>query len=146
MLPLKQLHFLSFWCNVKSLENIYRRMFLCIVIGGGIGALLRYFSSNLFTNVKFPFGTLFVNCFGALLIGFLINFFNIFQINIKWKLFLITGFLGGYTTFSTYSLETAQYFINGNIKHALINILLNNILCILFVLLGMWMNKIIITK
>jgi CrcB protein len=123
--------------------------YLCIVIGGGIGALLRYFSSlfiNLSTNNKFPFGTLFVNCIGALLIGFLVNIFDTFSINTKWKLFLITGFLGGYTTFSAYSLETVQYFINGNIKHALINILLNNVLCILFVLLGIWLNKIIIIK
>jgi CrcB protein len=123
--------------------------YLCIVIGGGIGALLRYFSSqfiNSSVNIKFPFGTLFVNCIGALLIGFLVNIFDVFQINIKWRLFLITGFLGGYTTFSAYSLETVQYFINGNIKHALINILLNNVLCIAFVLLGTWLNKIIISK
>jgi CrcB protein len=123
--------------------------FLYVIIGGGIGALLRYFSSqfiNSSVNIKFPFGTLFVNCIGALLIGFLINIFDVFQINIKWKLFLITGFLGGYTTFSAYSLETVQYFINGNIKHALINILLNNVLCIVFVLLGIWLNKIIVTK
>jgi CrcB protein len=83
---------------------------------------------------------------GALLIGFLASLFNLFSINIKWRLFLITGFLGGYTTFSTYSLETVQYFLSGNIKHAVINILLNNVLCILFVLLGIWLNKIIFTK
>jgi CrcB protein len=123
--------------------------YLCIAIGGGIGALLRYFSSqfiNSAINIKFPFGTLFVNCIGALLIGFLVNVFDLFSLTIRWKLFLITGFLGGYTTFSAYSLETVQYFINGNIKHALINIFLNNVLCILFVLLGMWLNKIIYTK
>jgi CrcB protein len=111
--------------------------------------LLRYFSSQLINsslNNKFPLGTLFVNCLGALLIGFFINLFDVFQISVRWKLFVITGFLGGYTTFSTYSLETAQYFANGNIKHALVNILSNNVLCIVFVLLGIWLNKIIIAK
>jgi CrcB protein len=122
---------------------------LYVVIGGGIGALLRYFSTqfiNSSIDIKFPLGTLFVNCIGALIIGFLINIFDLFSINIKWKLFLITGFLGGYTTFSAYSLETVQYFMNGNVKNAVINILLNNVLCILFVLLGIWLNKIIFTK
>jgi CrcB protein len=123
--------------------------YLYVVFGGGLGALLRYFSTQFINSsmaIKFPLGTLFVNCIGALIIGFLINIFDLFSINIKWKLFLITGFLGGYTTFSTYSLETVQYFMNGNIKNAVMNILLNNILCILFVLLGIWFNKIIFTK
>jgi CrcB protein len=120
--------------------------YLCIIIGGGIGALLRYFTINFINSsffIKFPAGTLFVNCIGSLIIGFMVNFFDIFNINIKIKLFLITGFLGGYTTFSTYSLETIQYFINGNIKQALLNILLNNILCIIFVFVGIWINKMI---
>jgi CrcB protein len=123
--------------------------YLCIIIGGGIGALLRDLSSqfiNSAISIKFPFGTLFVNCVGALLIGFLINAFDLFSVNVKWKLFLITGFLGGYTTFSTYSLETVQYFINGNIKNALINIVLNNFSCILLVLLGIYLSKIIFAK
>jgi CrcB protein len=101
---------------------------------------------NNLSNNNFPLGTIFVNCIGALLIGFLINIFDIFGINAKWKLLIITGFLGGYTTFSAYSVETVNYFINGNIKYGIMNILLNNILCIIFVLLGIWLNKIIFMK
>jgi len=120
-----------------------------IFIGGGIGALFRYLSTqmvNSLFNGKYLLGTLFVNCVGALLIGFLMNMFDIFSINIKWKLFIITGFLGGYTTFSAYSYETVNYLLSGNIKYALVNIILNNVLCISFVLLGIWSNKIIFMK
>ena len=123
--------------------------YLLVVIGGGIGALLRYLSTQFINAVfktPFSFGTLFVNCVGALLIGFLVNLFDLYSLNPKWRLLLITGFLGGYTTFSAYSLETVQYFINGNMRYALINILANNVLCICFVLLGIWFNKIIFSK
>jgi CrcB protein len=123
--------------------------YLYVVIGGGIGALLRYVSSgfvNALLGGKFPWGTLFVNCIGALAIGFLANMFELFSVSVKWRLFLVTGFLGGYTTFSAYSLESVQYLIGGDIKHAVVNILLNNVLCLLFVLLGIWLNKIIFAK
>jgi CrcB protein len=118
--------------------------YLFVLIGGGVGALLRYVTTEfikLAINVKFSVGILFVNCIGALIIGFLTNLFGNISIDVKWKLLLITGFLGGYTTFSTYSLETVQYFINGNIKQAFMNILLNNVLCLFFVFIGMWINK-----
>jgi CrcB protein len=124
-------------------------VYFLVIIGGGTGALLRYLSTQFVNSIfkmQFSFGTIFVNCIGALLIGFLINFFDLNLLNSKWKLLLITGFLGGYTTFSAYSLETVQYFINGNIKYAVINILTNNVLCILFVLLGLWINNSIISK
>jgi len=51
--------------------------FLAVFLGGGIGALLRYLSTqfiNSITKIQFSFGTIFVNCVGALLIGFLVNF------------------------------------------------------------------------
>jgi len=123
--------------------------YLAVVLGGGIGALLRYLSTqfiNSITKTQFSFGTIFVNCVGALLIGFLVNFFDLYSLNPKWRLLIITGFLGGYTTFSAYSLETVQYFINGNIKYAIMNILINNVLCILLAFLGLWLNKIIFSK
>jgi CrcB protein len=123
--------------------------YLLVILGGGIGALLRYLSTQFINSIfktQFSFGTVFVNCVGALLIGFLINFFDLHLLNPKWRLLIVTGFLGGYTTFSAYSLETVQYFINGNIKYAIINILLNNVLCILFVLTGLWINNLIFSK
>jgi CrcB protein len=123
--------------------------YILVAIGGGIGALLRYISTqsiNSIFNNKFTLGTFFVNCVGSLLIGFLISMFDIFSLDNKWKLLIITGFLGGYTTYSAYSYETINYLINGNIKYAVINIIIHNILCLLLVLLGIWLNKIIFIK
>ena len=123
--------------------------YLYVIIGGGIGSALRYFSSRTIDNIfntKFALGTIFVNCLGALLVGLLFNIFVSFPLDNKWKLFAIVGFLGGYTTFSAYSLETINYFVSGNIKYAVMNILVSNVLCLLFVLLGMWLSRIIFVK
>jgi CrcB protein len=123
--------------------------YLLVILGGGTGALLRYVSTqsvNAVLKTQSSWGTLFVNCVGALIIGFLINFFDMNVLSAKWRLLLITGFLGGYTTFSAYSLETVQYFMHGNIKYGIINIFANNILCILLVLLGLWINHLVFSK
>jgi len=124
-------------------------VYIFIILGGGLGALLRYLSTqsiNSILKTQFSFGTILVNCAGALLIGFLINFFDVHSLNPKWRLLIITGFLGAYTTFSAYSLETVQYFLNGNIKYALMNIFINNVLCLLLVLLGLWINSLFFSK
>ncbi|AEF81028.1 fluoride efflux transporter CrcB [Leadbettera azotonutricia] len=116
--------------------------YLCVFIGGGAGSLLRFISIqfvNQFFDSKYSTGTLFVNCFGAFVVGFLVN--KLVPFDVKWRLFFITGFLGGYTTFSTYALETVRYFTDGNLKQGIINILLNNVLSLLFVLLGMGLSS-----
>jgi CrcB protein len=77
------------------------------------------------------------------LIGFLFSAFESHTVPAGLRLFLITGFLGGYTTFSAYSLETARAFLAGNIPQALIIMALNNGLCLVFVLLGMWAGKLL---
>lgn len=124
--------------------------YIGIIIGGGIGAVLRYLSTQavqqLFFKNLFPLGTLLVNTVGALLIGFFFTTFESLTVPAGLRLFVITGFLGGFTTFSTYSLETVRFFINGNIKQGLLNILLNNGICILFVLLGIAASKLLMKK
>ena len=82
---------------------------LLVGIGGGIGSIARYlcqrwFASNYMT--AFPWGTFTVNIVGCLLIGIFWGLsFKSFDTNESWKLFLMTGLCGGFTTFSAYSLE-----------------------------------------
>jgi CrcB protein len=118
--------------------------YIFVFIGGGIGALLRYLSTqfvNKLLTISFPMGTLFVKSIGSLIIGFLYKTFETNIVPIELRLLLMVGFLGGYTTFSTYSLETVQYLINGNYKQALFNIVISNIVCIIFVIIGIIVSK-----
>jgi len=80
-----------------------------VAFGGGIGALLRYLLTFLVygkDTPAFPYGTLLVNLLGCLGIGLLAGYFNKHPEPMYLKFFAITGILGGFTTFSTFSLET----------------------------------------
>ncbi len=85
------------------------RYFL-VVIGGGAGALARYVAASaIMTRFggKFPLGTLVINVTGSFLIGFLMTMLTErFQLDPNWRLLLVVGFLGGYTTFSSFEWET----------------------------------------
>lgn len=99
-----------------------------IVSGAGIGALLRWFL-GLKLNPLYPavpLGTLGANLLGGYLIGLAIAFFATnTSLSPEWKLFVITGFLGGLTTFSTFSAEIVTAIQEGRFSHAAVGTLLH---------------------
>ncbi len=84
--------------------------YLCVMLGGALGAVSRFAMGTLIQrlySVVFPLGTFFINVTGSFLIGLLMMLFlNRPGISANWRLFLVTGILGGYTTFSTFEWET----------------------------------------
>ena len=79
---------------------------LLVGLGGGIGSMLRFGTALLFNNKLFPYATFAVNITGCFLIGVFWGMsFRSFDSNEYWKLFLMTGLCGGFTTFSAFTLE-----------------------------------------
>jgi CrcB protein len=114
---------------------------LSIFIGAGLGALLRWVLSLGF-NAWFPMvplGTLASNLIGAFLIGVAIVFFTAKAgLPPEWRLFVITGFMGGLTTFSTFSMEVVTLLTQGQIGWALIASALHMLGSFAFTALGIW--------
>ena len=92
------------------------KLILAIGAGSCIGGVFRYLLSVLIqskTTTHFPYGTLTVNIIGCFFIGIVFGFFDKGQISNEWKLFFATGVLGGFTTFSAFSIETLSLFREG---------------------------------
>jgi CrcB protein len=111
-----------------------------VLLGGGIGSVARYLLSYLLTKnntTQFPWATFIANAIGCLLIGLLFGYIqkNNLQ-NETLKLLLITGFCGGFTTFSTFSLENIQFIQNQNYNLALLYTISSIFIGFLGVLIG----------
>jgi CrcB protein len=117
---------------------------LLVIAGGAIGSVLRYGVSLWIKpehTLAFPVHTLTVNLVGCLLIGFVFALLQNAAQGQVYSLFIITGILGGFTTFSSFGLETFYLFQNGAAVKAIIYVLLSNVLGIGAVALGYFIHK-----
>lgn len=122
---------------------------IAIMIGGALGALSRYGVSQLsalWLGKGFPYGTLIVNGVGSLLIGFLsVYFLTKTNGDPMVKLAVLVGFLGAFTTFSTFAMDTLVLLEAGAMAKGLLNIALNVCLSLLGVWIGMIVARSIFT-
>ena len=121
--------------------------FLAISVAAVFGANMRYLLSRMAARQfgpVFPYGTLFINVTGSLIVGFfLIWTTERVLIDPYWRLIVVIGFCGSFTTFSSYAFETVAYFEQGQWGLMLINILANNILCLGAALAGMALARVL---
>lgn len=115
--------------------------YLIVFFGAGFGGALRH-AVNLFSarlwGVNFPFGTLTVNVAGSFAMGVLAAYFALRgESEPQLKLFLTTGILGGFTTFSAFSLDTALLYERGEPLNALLYTLLSVVLSVISLFLGL---------
>ncbi|MBX2965603.1 MAG: fluoride efflux transporter CrcB [Cyclobacteriaceae bacterium] len=117
---------------------------LLVALGGALGTLARYGVNSLahekYTGL-FPLATLTVNLTGSFIIGLVWGITSGLNINQNLVAFLSIGVLGGFTTFSSYSLETLNLLRVGDYKLALYSVLLNNVAGILLAFLGFMLAK-----
>jgi CrcB protein len=119
--------------------------YLIVFLGGGVGAALRHgvnlISARLF-GLSFPFGTLFENVTGSLAMGLLAGYFAFRgDASQHWRLFFTTGILGGYTTFSAFSLDVALLYERGALGLATLYVLASVILSVAGLFAGLWLVR-----
>jgi CrcB protein len=114
---------------------------VAIALGGSLGAVARFLVANGvygWLGREFPHGTLFVNVSGSFLMGLLTELMlERFAMSAEYRAAVLVGFLGAYTTFSTFALESFNLIEEGSFLKAFLNILLSTVFCIMAVWIGM---------
>ena len=131
------------WLSTDFLKS----EFLLISLGAIVGANARYLISRFAAKAMgpvYPYGTLFINLTGSLIVGFFMVWASErVLVDPRWRLLVVVGFCGAFTTFSSYAFETMAYFEQGQWLLMCSNILTNNILCLLGALAGMALARVI---
>lgn len=120
-------------------------VYVAIAVGGSLGAVSRFWVSSTtyqWLGVAFPYGTLAVNLLGSLVMGFLsVLLVYRFQVSEEIRIGLLSGFLGSFTTFSTFAIDTLELGMDDSLSKAMIYILLSVLLCVLGALAGLLAAK-----
>ena len=123
------------------------RIFLLIGFGGFIGSICRYYSQQFVAKYflsTFPYGTLIVNVVGCFLVGLVFGFADKGNVlSPEWRMFLATGFCGGFTTFSTFSYESTQLINNGEYFYLALYIAASVIIGVLATFAGIALTRLI---
>jgi fluoride exporter len=117
---------------------------LAVAIGGALGSVTRYGVALLLPTVagKFPWPTFIVNLLGSFLIGVVyVVIVEKQMLSPEMRLWLMTGFLGGFTTFSSFSLETLQLWQQGQVVQALIYVISSVVLCLIAVAIAVTLTQ-----
>jgi CrcB protein len=127
------------------LTKFFLDRYLLVLFGGGAGALARYIVGTSIAErvgTRFPSaGTMVINITGSFLIGFLMAILTQRLANPNWRLLLVVGFLGGYTTFSSFEYETLQAVESGAMWMGLLNVVGSVVLGYLAVWIGSAIGK-----
>lgn len=115
--------------RTRELEVETLTKYMAVAAGGALGAMLRYYLGSTLlarTGLPFPTATFVINITGSFVIGFFLTLATErLHINPHWRLAVAVGFVGAYTTFSTFEYETARLVEDGAFLHALLNIILS---------------------
>lgn len=119
--------------------------YLAVAFGGALGAMARFWVYNAllrWSGSGFPWATLLVNVLGSLALGFLfVIFAERALISPEWRSLLGVGFLGAFTTFSTFSVDALGLFLQGAWAMALVYILASVLVCLCAAGLGLWLAR-----
>lgn len=120
------------------------KIILVIGLGSFIGGVLRYLLSNFAQSnfhTAFPFGTLAVNIIGCFLIGIVFGLTDKIEFSQEWRLFFVTGLLGGFTTFSAFSIEAVTLLRDGMFLYASAYIFASILVCLTATFIGIYIIK-----
>lgn len=131
----------SYRSGSRFVGDIRLKDFLAISVAAILGANLRYVISRLAAKEfgpVFPYGTLIINIVGSFIVGlFVIWTTERVLVDPRWRLLVVVGFCGSFTTFSSYAFESMSFFEQGQWGLMLANIFANNLLCLVAAVAGM---------